>query len=132
MKKWFRLHDNDGDKDYQFHKELVDDIRKIFFLLGSNPLADNALRGILPLEFGSMPVAEKNQLREDQEARDGANSLTPAVVRASKWKFPSIPTIFPELNNLLTRYIYARHRLFTTNCHYFQEVVRIRQELRLM
>ena len=76
--------------DFQFHKELVDDIRKMIFSLGSTPLVDNAHCGISPLAFGSILVAEENQLREDQEARDSTTSLTPAAVRASKQKCPSI------------------------------------------
>ena len=132
LTKWFRLHDIDGDKDYQFHKELMDDIRKMMFYLGSTPLADNAHCEISPLAFGFMPVAEENQLWEDQEARDKTTALTPTAVRASKRKCPSIPTTFPELNELLTRYIYAGHSLFTIKCHHFQKVVRMRQELRLM
>lgn len=96
------------------------------------PLADNAHRRISILAFGSMSVAEENQLREDQEARDGATALMLATVCASKRNCLSIPTGFDDLNTLLSRYIFAGHKLFTKKCHHFEEVVRMRQELRLM
>jgi len=53
------------DIPYQFHKELVYNNRKLRFSLGPSPLADNAHRGILLLNFGLMLVAEENKLRED-------------------------------------------------------------------
>ena len=65
----------------QFHKELVDDIRKLMFSLGSAPLADNSHRGMTPLAFALLTVGEKNQLRENQEAYDGATSLTPNMLK---------------------------------------------------
>jgi len=97
-----------------------------------SPLADNAHRGISPLAFVLMSVAEENQLREDQESYDGATSLTPGMVRAAKRKCLSIPTTLRELVELLRCYISAGHFLFTARCEHFVEVVRIRQELILM
>ena len=134
LNKWFRVHEGDDNEDspYQFHKELVEDLRKLMFSLGPAPLADNAHRGISPLAFGLMTVAEENALREDQEARDGATALTPAAVRAAKRKCPSIPQLLQDLIVLLRRYIKAGHILFTRKCHHFQEVVRIKAELTLM
>ena len=58
-------------------------------------------------------MAEENQLREDQEALDEATALTPAAVWVSKQKCPQVPILFPEMNELLTRYIFAEHQLFT-------------------
>ena len=63
--KWFSLHTDPWDIGYQFHKELVDDIRKLQFSLGQSPLADNAHRGISILAFVLMSVAEETQLREE-------------------------------------------------------------------
>ena len=77
-------------------------------------------------------MAEDNQLMEYQEVREGVAFLTPAAVCASRKICPSIPTTFPELIELLARYIFAEHRIFTKACHHFQEVVRIRQELCLI
>ena len=58
--------DEDGDNiPYQFHKELVEDLRKLIFSFGHAPLADNAHRGISPLTFGFMIVSEDNSLQED-------------------------------------------------------------------
>ena len=48
LTKWFAEKFLDEDVDVQFHKELVDDIRKLMFSLGSMPLAANAHRGIAP------------------------------------------------------------------------------------
>ena len=44
----------------QFHKELVDDIRKLMFSLGSALLADNAHRGMTLLVFALLTVGEDN------------------------------------------------------------------------
>jgi len=45
---------------YQFHKELVDDIKKTAFSLGAAPIADNNHRGIYMLVFELISVAEDN------------------------------------------------------------------------
>jgi len=82
--KWSNAHQTEESYPVQFHKELVDDIRKLMFSFGASPLADNAHRGISPLAFVLMSVAEENQLRENQEAYDGATSLTPGMMRAAK------------------------------------------------
>jgi len=51
---------------FQFHKILVDNIRKLMFSLGPAPLVDNAHREITMFAFVRMLVGEENQLREDQ------------------------------------------------------------------
>jgi len=79
-----------------------------------------------------MSVAEETQLREDQEAFDGATSLTPGMLKAAKRKCPSIPTILDISLLFLRWYITARRSLFTERCPHFVEVVRIRQELMLI
>jgi len=53
-------YDTTGDMDFQFHKELIDYIRKMNFSLGSTPLAEQAHKGISPLAFGAMSVAKEN------------------------------------------------------------------------
>ena len=77
------------------------------FSFGSTPLANTSHRGISLLAFGSLPVAEESQLRKDQEARDEATALIPAAVQASERKCPRVPISFPELNELLTHYIFC-------------------------
>lgn len=89
------------------------------FSLGRSPLADNAHRDISMLAFVLMSVAEKTQLREEQEWRDGATSLTPAAVKASRRKCPSIPTEFEKFERLLVRYIKAGQIMFTKKCKHF-------------
>jgi len=44
--KWFNAHQTEEDYPVQFHKDLVDDIRKLMFSFGASPLVDNAHRGI--------------------------------------------------------------------------------------
>jgi len=132
LNKWFWVHQTAGLMPFQFHNELVDDIRKLIFSLGSAPLVDNAHRGISLLGFGSMTVAEENQLREDQEYRDGATSLTPANIRAAKRKCPSIPVLYDPFDRLISRYICAGQLLFTRRCHHSQEVTRMKEELLLI
>lgn len=68
LTKWFSNFAEAGDVPVQFHKELVDEIRKMMFFLGATPMADNSHRGITPLAFTLLTVGEENQLREDQEA----------------------------------------------------------------
>ena len=60
LNTWFWVYDTDGDKDFQFHKKLVDDLRKLIFSLGHTPLVDNAHRGISILAFGTMSVQKEN------------------------------------------------------------------------
>jgi len=79
-----------------------------------------------------MTVADENQLREDQEARDGATSLTPAAVRAARRKCPSVPTQYDPFDQLLTRYICVGKIFFTRRCHHSQEVARMKEELLIM
>jgi len=74
-----------------------------------------------------MSIAEESQLRENQEAHDGATTLTPSVVRAAKRKCPSIPSGFHEPILLLTRYAQAGEYFFTLNSQHFQEVRRMKQ-----
>ena len=108
--------------DVQFHKELVDDIRKLMFLMGPLPLPDNAHRGITPLVFVLLTVGEEHKLREEQEAFDGAATLTPAMMRANKRKCPTIPASFEQLIRLLVRYIKVGLWLFGPHCEHFIEV----------
>ena len=61
LSKWFRTHRSFGDIPYQFHKELVDDIRKLIFSTGAAILADNVRRGINPLVFVLVLVADENK-----------------------------------------------------------------------
>ena len=70
----------------QFYKELVDNIRKLIFSLGSAPLADNSHKGMMPLAFALLTVGEENQLREDHETYDGATSLTPNMLKNARRK----------------------------------------------
>ena len=44
-------------------------------------MVDNAHRRITTLLFALLTVGEENQLREDQEAYDGATSLTPNMLK---------------------------------------------------
>lgn len=73
---------------------MVENLRKLIFSLGMFPLTKNTHRGIFHFAFGAMSVGEENALREDQEARDGATSLTLAIVRAKKRKYPLTPVDF--------------------------------------
>ena len=130
--KWFDANKDPWDIPYQFHKELVDDIHKLMFSMGPSPLADTAHRGISILAFGVMSVAEENQLMEEQEWRDGATTITPSALRASKRKCPSIPKEFDQFERLLVRYMKAGTMLFTRKCPHFVQVGRLRQELMLM
>lgn len=102
------------------------------FSLGMAPIVDNARWVISILTFGLMLVAEENQFRENQEARDGATSLTPVAVRASKRKFPTVPKTIDKVERLLSRFIKSWHILFICSCHHFQEVVHMKQEFLLM
>ena len=101
LSKWFRSKQTDDDIDVQFHKELVDDMRKLMFLHDKSPLAANEHRGITAFAFLLLKVREENQLRADQEAFDGTTSLTPAMMRAAKRKCPPIPSGFEQLERLL-------------------------------
>ena len=67
-----------------------------------------------------------------QEWRDGATTITPSAVKASRRKCLSIPTDFDQFERLLVRYIKAGTILFTKQCDHFLEVARLRQELMLM
>ena len=84
LSKWFRNHQSFVNISYQLHKELVEDIRKLMFTIGAAPLADNVYRGITSLTFTLMLVADEHTLQEDRETFNGATSMTPAAVRASK------------------------------------------------
>ena len=132
LTKWFKHHEAVGDVAIQYHKELVKDVRKLMFSLGLAPLADHVHMGVTPLAFVILTVGEENQLREDQEAFDGATSLTPAMMRASKRNCPSIPTGFDQFDRLLIRYIRVGQCMFTRHCQHFTEVNYIRQELMMM
>lgn len=132
MTKWFWLHQNIGDIPFQFHKELVDDIRKLMFSLRPSLLEDNAHRGIIIFVFVLTSVTEENQIREDQEARNGATAITPFGVKAFKRKCPPIPSTFDQLERILVRYLKVGELLFTTLCKNFIEVGRLYQELMLM
>ena len=99
LTKWFSKSEAVGDIPVQFHKELVEDIKKLMFSPGTAPLAGNAHRGITPLAFVILSVWEESMLREDQEAFDGATSLTPAMMRVVRRKCPAIPTISTSLND---------------------------------
>lgn len=132
LNKLFRVHQTPSEIPFQFHKDLVDDIRRLMCSLGPSPLDGNAHCGISPLSFGLMSMVEVNQLRKDQEARNGATSITPGVVRVSKRKYPTISTTFDQLECLWGRYICARHLFFTKSCHLFEEVVQIKQDLLLV
>ena len=96
----------------------MDDIRKLIFSFGVSQLADNAHRGIYPLSFALISVAEENQLREDQDAYTGSTSLTPGMMRAQKHNCPSIPIMLRELVELLRQYISAGYLLFTARCEH--------------
>ena len=113
--KWFRIHQSPCDIEFTFHKELVDDLRKLMFSFGPAPLADNAHRGVTILSFVLMSVAEENDLREEQEYRDEATHITPNAVKASRRKCPPIPTTFDSFERLLSRYIHALLILFGTS-----------------
>ena len=65
LTKWFRIKEVVGDAPFQFHKELVDNIRKLMFSLGPAPMSNNAQRGITMLAFVRMSVGQKNQLQKD-------------------------------------------------------------------
>ena len=116
----------DEDVEVQFQKELVDDIRKLMFLLGSTPLAENAHRGITPLAFVLLSVEEENTLRLEQEAYDGATSHTPAMMRASKRGCPKPPMEYDPFDRLLQRYIKSGQWLFGVHCPHFREVVMVK------
>ena len=132
LTKWFRSHQSEDDVEVQFHKELVDDIRKLQFSMGPLPLVDNAYRGITPLAFVLLTVGEEHKLREEQEAFDGATLLTPAMMRANKRKCPAIPTTFDQLVRLLVWYIRVGLWLFGPHCQHFIEVKMVKQELMRM
>ena len=68
-------------------------------------------------------VEEKNQLRLEQEAFDGATSLTPAMMRASTRKCPTPPSEFDPFERLLRRYIKSGQWIFGIHCSNFREVV---------
>ena len=95
-------------------------------------MTGNVHRGITPLVFVILSVGEESLLRDDQEAFDGATSLTPAMMRAAQRKCPAISANFDKFERLLICYIKAGQRLFTTHCLYFIEVNHIRQELMMM
>jgi len=57
--KWFKQFELGGDIPVQFHEELVDDILKLMFSLGSAPLVDNSHRGMTPLVFVLLTVGEE-------------------------------------------------------------------------
>ena len=73
LTKWFWLYQTLGDVPFQYHKGLVDDVRKLTLSIGPSPLEDNAHRRITILAF-VMPVTEENQLRDDQEVDNGATN----------------------------------------------------------
>ena len=132
LTKWFSLYEDVGDIPVQFHKELVEDIRKLMFSLGPAPLAANAHRGITPLAFVLLSVDDENKLREDQDAYEGATSLTPAMMRAAKRRCPSVVFDFEKFDKLMIRYVKSGQKLFTERCAHFVECNSMRQVLMLM
>ena len=132
LTKWFAEESSLGEIPVQFHKELVEDIRKYMFSFGPAPLAATAHRGITPLAFTLLSVSEDNQLREDQDAYDGATSLTPAMLKAARRKCPSPPFEFDKFERLLIRYVLSGRRLFTVHCPHFISCNFLRQDLMLV
>ena len=132
LTKHFRSKQTADDIPYAFHKELVDDIHKLRLSLGAAPLAETAHRGITPLAFSLLTVQEENAIRETQEWHDNATSVTPAALKASKRKCPSIPSNFDQFERLLRRYVIAGRALFGEQCDHFVEVTRMKQELMLL
>ena len=65
LTKWFKKEKDDYDVGVVFHKYLVEDIANLYFSYGETPTADTANRGITPLAFFMMSIAEEQQLKKN-------------------------------------------------------------------
>ena len=87
------------------------DIVKPWLSFGSSPLINQCHRGINILALTLIYVAEENQLRDDQDVYNKATSVTPALIKKPKQKFPPNSKTFDQFECLIRHYLNAG-RLF--------------------
>ena len=112
-----------------FHKDLVEDIAKLRFSYGENPTTDIAHKGITPLEFFMMSIAEEQQLRINEEVYEFATNITPQASKAANRNPPPFPDTYEKLRWLLRQYIKAGRSLFMQKNGHLQEMHHTKKEL---